>query len=136
MTARTWILLAGIFGALGVAIGAFGAHALPDLLASWRLNAEEISKRLDTFERGVRYQMYHALALLAVGLLAMHQPARALTVAGTGFAVGILLFSNLLYAIVLTGIKPLGVIAPIGGMAFIVGWIALSVTSWQMASGK
>jgi uncharacterized membrane protein YgdD (TMEM256/DUF423 family) len=136
MTARTWILLAGIFGALGVAIGAFGAHALPELLASWRLNAEEIAKRLDTFEKGARYQMYHALALLAIGMLTAHKPAPALTVAGAGFVFGILLFSGLLYAIALTGLKPLGAIVPIGGTAFIVGWIALAVASLRMPSGK
>jgi uncharacterized membrane protein YgdD (TMEM256/DUF423 family) len=136
MTARTWILLAGIFGGLGVAIGAFGAHSLPGLLSSWQLDTEEIDRRLVTFEKGARYQMYHALALLAVGLLALHRPTPALTVAGLSFLVGIVLFSGLLYAIVFSGVKILGAFVPIGGLAFIVGWIAVAVAGWQMSGGE
>jgi uncharacterized membrane protein YgdD (TMEM256/DUF423 family) len=131
MTAKTWILLAGILGAAGVALGAFGAHSLPGLLSGWQLDDAEIAKRLDTFEKGARYQMYHVLALLAVGLLALHRPAAALNVAGVAFVLGILIFSGLLYAIVFTGIKPLGAIVPLGGTALIVGWIALAVAGWQ-----
>jgi uncharacterized membrane protein YgdD (TMEM256/DUF423 family) len=129
--AKTWIVLAGILGATGVAVGAFGAHSLPGLLSHWQLEEQEVAKRLDTFEKGVRYQMYHVLALLVVGLLALHRTGPALTTAGVSYVAGILIFSGLLYAIVLTGVKPLGAIVPLGGMAFIVGWIALAVAGWQ-----
>jgi uncharacterized membrane protein YgdD (TMEM256/DUF423 family) len=132
MTAKTWILLAGILGAAGVALGAFGAHSLPGLLAGWQLDDAEITKRLDTFEKGVRYQMYHVLALFGVGLWAWQRPSVALNVAGVAFVVGILLFSGLLYAIVFTGIKPLGAVVPLGGTAFIVGWLAIAVAAWRL----
>jgi uncharacterized membrane protein YgdD (TMEM256/DUF423 family) len=131
---KTWIVLAGILGAVGVGVGAFGAHALPGLLSSWQLDDTEVAKRMDTFEKGVRYQMYHVLALLAVGLLTLHKPCPALTAAGVAFTVGIILFSGLLYAMVLTGIKPLGAVVPIGGTAFIVGWVALAVAGWHMVA--
>jgi uncharacterized membrane protein YgdD (TMEM256/DUF423 family) len=133
---KTWIVLAGILGAVGVGVGAFGAHSLPGVLSSWRLDDTEVAKRMDTFEKGVRYQMYHVLALLAVALLTLHKPCGALTTAGVCFTVGIVLFSGLLYAIVLTGIKPLGAVVPIGGTAFIVGWVAVAVAGWFMVVDK
>ena len=130
------IASAAVFLILAVALGAFGAHGLPGLLSDWQLEEQEIVKRLDTFEKGVRYQMYHVLALLAVGIVALHRPATALTVAGMGFLVGILIFSGLLYAIVLTGVKPLGAVVPVGGLALIAGWIAVAVAGWQITAGK
>jgi uncharacterized membrane protein YgdD (TMEM256/DUF423 family) len=133
---KTWIVLAGILGAVGVGVGAFGAHSLPGLLSSWQLDDAEIAKRMDTFEKGVRYQMYHALALLAVGLLTLHKPCGALSAAGVCFTVGMVLFSGLLYAIVLTGLRWLGAVVPIGGTAFIAGWVALAVAGWYMVAAE
>jgi uncharacterized membrane protein YgdD (TMEM256/DUF423 family) len=117
-------------------MGAFGAHALPGLLAGWRLDDAEVTKRMDTFEKGVRYQMYHVLALLAVGLLTLHKPCGALTAAGVCFTVGIVLFSGLLYVIVFTGIKPLGAVVPIGGVSLIAGWVAMAVAGWFLVVDK
>ncbi|QCR24901.1 DUF423 domain-containing protein [Pontibacter sp. SGAir0037] len=98
-------------------IGAFGAHALRGLL--------EKTGRLDTFETAVKYQMYHTLALLAVGLLLFRIEQPALQVAAWCFFLGILIFSGSLYTLCLTGITWLGAITPIGGTFMIIGWGAL-----------
>lgn len=118
MSAKLMVMLAGLFGFLGVGFGAFGAHALkarltPDLLAIYRT--------------AVEYQFWHALALLAVGLLAMSRPGPLLSASGWCFTFGILLFSGSLYALALSGVRLLGAITPIGGLLFLVGWVLLSV---------
>jgi uncharacterized membrane protein YgdD (TMEM256/DUF423 family) len=104
----------GLFSFLGVAAGAFGAHALKQ-----RLGPEMLA----VFETGARYQIYHALALLAVAWAfdRWHEPG--LIVAGWFFIAGILLFSGSLYALTLSGITSLGAITPIGGVAFLLGWV-------------
>ena len=118
MTARLLLQLAGLFGALGVAIGAFGAHALHDTLVR--------AGRADTFETAVRYQFYHALALLAIGALWVARPElRALGTTGALWAGGIVVFSGSLYALCFTGITKLGAVAPIGGLLFVAGWVSL-----------
>jgi len=109
----TWWRVAGIAGALGVALGAFGAHGLKDVVS----DPEHIQRWWNV---GARYHLVHALALLAV---AAH-PAKP-AAAGISFVIGILLFSGSLYAMTLTGQTKLGMITPFGGLAFIVGWIAL-----------
>ena len=112
-------VLAGVFGATGVAAGAFGAHALASKLEP---------RMLEVFETAARYQMYHALALLGVAWAWQHTAHSAQTqVAGWAFTVGIVLFSGSLYAMVFTGVRGFGAITPIGGVGFIVGWIALAV---------
>ncbi len=118
MSGAFWIRLGAVSAAVAVGLGAFGAHALKD-----RLTPE----RLDVFEVGVRYQMYHALALLACGLMAWF--GRRVDLAGWSFAVGTLIFSGSLYALVLTERRWLGAITPIGGLAFLVGWLALAVAA-------
>jgi uncharacterized membrane protein YgdD (TMEM256/DUF423 family) len=85
---------------------------------------------LAVFETGVRYQMYHALALLAVGLLLPRVDGRAMIVAGWSFIAGIFIFSGSLYALALTGVTTLGAITPIGGLAFLAGWLALAVAAF------
>ena len=105
------------FAALGVIVGAFGAHALkthisPDMLM--------------TFEVGVRYQIYHALGLIAVSWAASQWNSQLISVAGWLFVVGIVIFSGSLYILSLTGIRWLGAITPIGGLAFILGWLFLA----------
>lgn len=105
--------------ALAVMLGAFGAHALRGKLPEHLVNA---------FTTGVQYQMYHALALLLVGFLVQLYPAsHLLKWSGALFAVGILLFSGSLYALALTQIKLFGPITPLGGVAFILGWLILLV---------
>ena len=108
--------IGSLAGALGVALGAFGAHALKT-----RLSPE----RLATFETGVRYQTYHALALLAAGYAAGRWPGVYSSLAGWFFLAGILLFSGSLYLRVLTGKRWLGAVTPLGGVAFIAGWACL-----------
>ncbi|MGB7250139.1 MAG: DUF423 domain-containing protein [Phormidesmis sp.] len=119
--ARLFFAIASILGALSVAGGAFGAHALKGTLSETALNS---------FETGVRYQMYHALALLVVALLAKQSPDTSLLAAAGGcFLAGILLFSGSLYGLSLAGIKALGPVTPLGGVAFIAGWICLAIAS-------
>ena len=118
MTARLIIQLAALFGGLGVAIGAFGAHALRPML--------EQAGRFDTFETAVRYQFYHALALLGIGVLWMARPELTrLGTAGILWAAGIVIFSGSLYALCFTGITKLGAVAPIGGLLLLGGWLSL-----------
>jgi uncharacterized membrane protein YgdD (TMEM256/DUF423 family) len=118
---KTLIILGGALAALGVAIGAFGAHGLrntvaPDMLAN--------------YETGARYHLFHALAIFAAAFVASRYPDSALGgVAGWLFAAGILLFSGSLYVMALTGMRWLGAITPIGGVAFIAGWICLVVAA-------
>ena len=117
MTQKAILLISSALGALTVAIGAFGAHALAPML--------QASNRVDTFETAVKYQMYHTLALLAVGLVLFRVEQPALQVAAWCFFIGILIFSGSLYTLCVTGITWLGAITPIGGTLFIIGWGAL-----------
>lgn len=117
---KLWLSLASLYGFLAVMLGAFGAHALkerlsPDLLAIWRT--------------AVEYHFYHALALLAVGLLARQLQVGLLTVAGACFALGVLVFSGSLYALALSGVRVLGAITPLGALLFLVGWACLFVAA-------
>jgi uncharacterized membrane protein YgdD (TMEM256/DUF423 family) len=114
---RTLLLAGALAGFLGVAIGAFGAHGLrgrltPDMLA--------------VFETGVRYHLYHALAIIATASLTGRLESRLVPTAGWLFAAGILVFSGSLYLLALTGIKILGAITPLGGLAFLAGWACLA----------
>lgn len=136
MSSSRWLLLGAIFGGLSVGLGAFAAHGLDKLFVEkysgqTRVVAGETvplsRKFLNDFKTGAEYQMYHALALLVVGLLAQRRPSKSLTVAGVSFTLGILLFSGSLYILTLTGVSKLGMITPIGGVAFLVGWLALAI---------
>ncbi|MEO6221774.1 MAG: DUF423 domain-containing protein [Vicinamibacterales bacterium] len=113
---RTFTLIGAAMGFIGVGLGAFGAHALKGQLSP---------EMLAVFETGVRYQMYHALALLATAALMTRSQGRALLIAGWSFTAGILLFSGSLYALVLTGVTMLGAVTPFGGLAFLIGWACL-----------
>ena len=129
MSAITWLRIGATLGAVGVAMGAFGAHALKDRLDAYSLGI---------FETAVRYQMYHVPALLAVGLLEIvGRGGPTVTVAGWSFVVGILIFSGTLYALSLAGpqYKWLGAITPLGGLALIVGWIALAIAAGTAGRG-
>lgn len=119
--------LGALFGFLGVAGGAFGAHALKAILAPELLQA---------FEVGVRYQLYHALVLLTVGLIGRVAPLRLFEWAARGFVAGILLFSGSLYVLALSGIRWIGALTPLGGVAFLIGWACLAWGSWHLASRK
>ncbi|HJN10262.1 MAG: DUF423 domain-containing protein [Pirellulaceae bacterium] len=130
--ARRILLVAALMGALGVILGAFGAHGLESAVKDWGLAVDEQIQQLTIWKVAVRYQMYHALALLATGILAVHKPTKSLVVAGTAFTLGTLVFSGCLYALVLSGVKILGAVVPLGGLGMIVGWLALAVAVWRM----
>ena len=118
---RLFFGLASIAGALAVILGAFGAHTLKGKIEPELLTA---------FETGVRYHMYHAVALLAV---AQARLSGALMQAAAAwlFLAGIALFSGSLYVLSLTGVRWLGAITPVGGLAFIFGWLCLALASWK-----
>lgn len=118
---RIFFLLGSVSGFLGVALGAFAAHALKS-----RLDADLLA----TFEVGVRYQMYHALALLAVGWAHTRWPGTVLSAGGWLFVAGTVIFSGSLYALSLTGVRWLGAITPLGGLAFMAGWLCLVWAAW------
>ncbi|HRP57968.1 DUF423 domain-containing protein [Agriterribacter sp.] len=123
---KQFIRYAAILGALSVALGAFGAHALKKLV-----EADVVA----TFETGVRYQFYHTFALLAIGILYRRMPTKIMEWAGILFISGIVLFSGSLYLLTYlnatetVGLKGVGAITPLGGLCFIAGWICLFIQS-------
>src|SRR5689334_14910516 len=117
---RTFLLAGAVAGLIGVGFGAFGAHGLRT-----RLTPEMLA----VFETGVRYQMYHALALLLTAALVPRMPGKAIVAAGWLFVTGIVLFSGSLYLLAVTGVTMLGAITPFGGGAFLAGWAALVIAS-------
>lgn len=123
MTARGWLVAGAVSGALAVMTGAFGAHALKARLAA---------AQLDTWATAVQYHFYHALALIAVGLAMRLLPEVAgLHRVGWLFLFGLLAFSGSLYLLALTGVRQLGFITPLGGVAFIAGWLLLAHALWR-----
>lgn len=125
---KFFIQAGALFGALAVALGAFGAHALKASL--------EASNRLDTFETAVKYQFYHALALVLIGFMLREQSGEVskwLSWSGYSFIGGILIFSGSLYAICFTGITRFGATAPIGGLLMILGWVLLLLAAGKLA---
>lgn len=118
---RTIIAIAAIFGLISVIAGAAGTHALRDTIDA---------SALRTFETAARFQMYHALALLAVGILSLRWQTRILTVSAILFTIGILLFSGSLYILALSGIGIFGAIAPMGGISLMSGWATLAYAAF------
>jgi uncharacterized membrane protein YgdD (TMEM256/DUF423 family) len=130
-----WIALGASLAGLAVICGAFAAHRLDTQLpkqyaGQTRVVAGETipaaRKYIADFKTAAEYQMYHALGIIAVGLMMQRRPAGSLNAAAWCFLLGILLFSGSLYALVLSGITKLGMITPIGGLLFIVGWGAVA----------
>ncbi|MCU0541591.1 MAG: DUF423 domain-containing protein [Oscillatoriaceae cyanobacterium Prado104] len=121
---RIFLATAAVFGGLSVAGGAFASHALKDKLSD---------RALEIFDTAARYQMYHALALLLVALLLSRtEDARTFfAISGWAFIAGTIIFSGSLYALSLSGIKWLGAITPLGGVAFILGWGCLAVAAFN-----
>ena len=117
---RLWIVLASLFALSGVGLGAFGAHGLRSILTA---------EALGTLETGVRYQMYHALALLAVGVLIPRWEGGTASLAGWLFVAGIVLFSGSLYVLAFTGLRYFGAIAPLGGACLLAGSAMLAVSA-------
>jgi uncharacterized membrane protein YgdD (TMEM256/DUF423 family) len=121
MTGKNWILGGAVLGGLAVVLGAFGAHGLDDYLVEHNQAAN--------YETAVQYQMYHALALILVGILAERRSTSSLRVAGWCFVAGVVLFCGALYGLALARISQLGMVAPIGGTLLIAGWTALVVSA-------
>lgn len=118
---RSFVLLAALYGFLGVALGAFAAHGLRHSLAT---------ELLAVFQTGVLYQLIHALALLGVGVLALRWQTRFLLASGVLFAVGVVLFSGSLYALTLSGWR-VGMVTPVGGLCLLSGWLCLGISVWR-----
>ncbi len=116
---KVWLLSGAIFGFLSVALGAFGAHSLKNVLDAYGKSI---------YEKAVLYQMFHAIGLIGVGLLQQFFRETSFSLAGWGFIAGILLFSGSLYLLAVTGLKWLGAITPIGGLSFLFGWGSLIIT--------
>lgn len=114
---KTFIMLAALLGAIAVGLGAFGAHALKARL--------EAINRLDTFETAVKYQFWHVLALLFIGLAWERLPGKMLAWSGYSMVAGIIIFSGSLYILCLTNVPKWGAVTPIGGLALIAGWVLL-----------
>jgi len=121
---RTFLLIGALAGFTGVALGAFGAHALRA-----RLSPEMLS----VFETGVRYQMYHALAVIATGLIVARSGGWLFVTAGWLFTAGIVLFSGSLYLMTLTGKRALGAVTPLGGLLLLAGWVAIVTSALTIA---
>lgn len=121
--AKIYLLIAALNGFVAVALGAFGAHGLKQ-----RLSADLLA----VYQTGVQYHFYHTLALLLVAALMLHWPLNnALRWSALLFCIGIVIFSGSLYVLSITGIRWLGAITPLGGVAFLAGWIALAVAVWK-----
>lgn len=120
---KLWLVTGAVCMALAVVLGAFGAHALKN-----RLPAD----LLTVYHTGVEYHFYHALGLLLVGVIAGFYPqAGGVQWAGALLLAGIVVFSGSLYALSLSGVRVLGAITPLGGVAFIAGWVTLAVSVWR-----
>jgi len=119
---RTFLMLAAFFGFTGVALGAFAAHGLKSKLTP---------EYLAVFQTGVHYQMLHALALFGVALLSAHIGGALVSLAGWAFTIGILLFSGSLYLLTLAGLG-VGIITPIGGLFFLIGWALLLAAAFRL----
>ena len=123
---KLFIILGSLNALFGVALGAFGAHGLKSKVAP---------EMLTVWNTAVQYHLIHALGLLLIGIL-YHLMSGASLIRTSGWAIllGIFLFSGSLYAMVLTGIKPLGIITPFGGVAFLAGWLLLAIAAWRQTS--
>lgn len=119
---RIWLVLGAANAFLAVAAGAFGAHGLKSILDP---------EMLEIFQTGARYQMYHALGLIAVAFLGRLRASAWADGAGYAFTAGILLFTGSLYVLALTRIKTFGAITPFGGLGFLAGWVMFGIAAWD-----
>jgi uncharacterized membrane protein YgdD (TMEM256/DUF423 family) len=117
---KTFVFLGSINLFLAVALGAFGAHGLKNRLSEYLLSV---------YNTGVQYHMIHAIGLIMIGILSQWLAPSHLNIAGWSLFVGIIIFSGSLYVLSITGIKWLGAITPIGGVAFLVGWVFLAIAA-------
>jgi uncharacterized membrane protein YgdD (TMEM256/DUF423 family) len=121
---KFFLLSGSVLGLLGVAVGAFGAHALKVML--------QAAGRAETFETAVRYMFYHAIALVLVGILSNEFPGNTINWSGNAFLLGTLIFSGSLFLICFSGINLFGAVAPIGGTLLVIGW---GLLFWSVLKG-
>lgn len=126
MNKRAVILVSSVFGLTGVAIGAFGAHALRDMLIS--------NGYIETFKTASFYHISHALALLVIGVMMVTNQSAWLRRSATFFSFGIVLFSGSLYLLSISGIRWIGAITPLGGLSLMVGWVMLTIYAYTLKS--
>ncbi|MCB9453545.1 MAG: DUF423 domain-containing protein [Anaerolineaceae bacterium] len=120
---RTFVIVAGVFGALGVSLGAFGAHGLSAML--------DANGHAGSFQTATEYLMIHTLALLFTAIAAQQWPGKLTQWAGYLFIIGNLLFSGSLYVLSMLNMSVMGAVAPFGGAALIAGWVLLAVVAWR-----
>ena len=125
MTPKLILMLASLFGATAVAAGAFGAHGLRGTISD---------RALDIFETATRYQLTHALVMVAIAILmlVLPEPPASLPIGAIAITVGMVLFCGSLYGLSLGAARWFGAIAPIGGTAFIIGWLCLAIAAWKL----
>ena len=127
-----WIAIGAIFGLLAVGFGAFGAHGLEDHFAKLTETDPALAvKRLGNWHTAAQYHMHHSIAIVLAGLLMQSRGSRIAGFSATCFAIGIVIFSGCLYTLVLTEIRVLGAIVPLGGLSFMAGWILLAVAAFR-----
>jgi len=122
---KIFLISGSIFAGTSVLLGAFASHLLKDYFSV---------KALEIWETGVKYQMYHALALILLSLLInqLEEPSLSLMIGGTAFIIGIILFSGSLYGLSITKIREVGIVTPLGGIAFILGWLCLAISTMEL----
>jgi uncharacterized membrane protein YgdD (TMEM256/DUF423 family) len=127
--APRWIALGSLLAAAGVALGAYGAHGLEKHLAALGYSGDDLARRIANHETAVRYQMWHAMAIVLLGVAIASFPTDWWDAAAWAFLVGILIFCGLLYALVFadSSYRWLGMIVPIGGLSLIVGWVLVAI---------
>jgi uncharacterized membrane protein YgdD (TMEM256/DUF423 family) len=123
MLAKQWILIGAISGFFAVVFGAFGGHALKETLSP---------RSLAIYQIAVQYHMYHALALIGLGVFSASYPSLNSQIPGAAFTFGLMTFSGSLYALALTELSFLGMITPIGGLSFLVGWASFAYSVWKL----
>lgn len=129
---RRLTFLTGLLGFTAVALGALGAHAVKGALS----DLPDAAVRLGWWDLAARYHLVHALAVGLTAVMAAHVPGRFPTLAAAGFALGTLLFSGSLYVMALTGARGLGLVTPVGGLAFLGGWLALGLGARELGRQK
>lgn len=132
MNAKTWFVLGACLGAIAVVTGLIHAHGLEKYLVAMNVSGAELHKRMRQWETGARYEMYCALALFAAAWLASRTNTALVHAAGLLLFLGGLIFSVSLYALALSGVKPLGMIVPIGGLLMLLGWLSLAGAGWGL----
>ena len=143
MASRHWILVGAVFCGLSVALGAFAAHGLDQVFTAKYATGTRFvggqtvplaTKFLNDFKTGAEYQMYHGLALIGIGLWLERKPSRAAQAAAWSFAIGNILFAGSLYILTLTGVTKWGAVTPLGGVAYLAGWVLFTIAAVRSSS--